>query len=228
MPLETVSVVIPTLNEAGALPETVRRVRANPEVVEVIVVDAGSTDGTAEIASALGCTVMKSPPGRGTQMRRGAEIARGDVILLLHADTWLPPEAAGAALKCLARPGVSGGGYWKRFRDAPLLLRGSRFKCAVRLWLGRRVTGDQGLFVRREILTQIGGVPDVPLMEEFELCARLRRVGKLALADAVVLTCARRFIERGIIRTYIRMWRVVIQYWLGTPPEKLRQLYNRK
>jgi rSAM/selenodomain-associated transferase 2 len=226
--LQNVSIVIPTLNEAGALAETIQRARANPEVCEIIVVDGGSTDGTPKVAAALGCTVLQSPPGRGTQMRRGADSARGDVVLLLHADTWLPPNAAAAAFQCLERPGVIAGGFWKRFRDAPFLLLGSRFKCAVRLWLGRRVAGDQGLFVRRDVLTQIGGVPDIPLMEEFELCRRLRRLGRIALADAVVLTSARRFTERGILRTYLRMWHVLIRYWLGTPPEKLRDLYSRR
>jgi cellulose synthase/poly-beta-1,6-N-acetylglucosamine synthase-like glycosyltransferase len=160
-------------------------------------------------------------------MRRGAAEAKGDVVLLLHADTWLPPEAGQALLNCLRDPSVSGGGFWKVFREKNLLLLGSRFKCAIRLYLGRRIMGDQAMFARREVLEEIGGVPDMPLMEEFELCRRLRKVGRLALADATVTTSARRFAKLGVARTYLRMWRVTLSYWLGTEPQKLRRIYEK-
>jgi uncharacterized protein len=223
----TLSVVIPTWNEEHALPETISRLRANPEVIEIIVADGGSRDRTCEVAAELGCRVIRSKPGRGSQMRAGAEIAIGDAILLLHADTWVPPHAARAALDCLADRRVAGGGFWKEFRDAPLLLRGSKLKCAIRLCLGRRVAGDQGVFMRREVLEKIDGVPDVALMEEFILCERLRKLGRLVLADAVVFTSARRFVEHGVIRTYARMWRVMVNFWLGKTPEELRRLYEK-
>ncbi len=224
---KTLSVIIPVLNEAAALPETIRRLRDNPEVQEIIVVDGGSRDHTRDLAAQLGCRVLSSPPGRGTQMRAGAAVAAGDAILLLHADTWLPPHAARAALDCLGDPRVAGGGFWKEFRERHPLLLGSKWKCAARLHLAQRVMGDQGLFLRRALLEQIGGVPDVPLMEEFELCSRLRQHGRIVLANAVVQTSARRFIERGVLRTYARMWRVMFQYYLGSKPEKLHRLYER-
>lgn len=226
-PPRTLSVVIPTWNEELALPDTIRRLRDNPEVIEIIVADGGSRDRTREVAAELGCRVIQSKPGRGSQMRAGAEFATGDAILLLHADTWVPPHAARAALDCLKDPRVAGGGYWKEFRDAPLLLRGSKIKCAIRLWLGRRIAGDQGLFTRRDVLARVGGVPDVALMEEFILCERLRKLGRLRLAKAVVLTSARRFVERGVVRTYARMWRVMINYWFGKSPDELRRLYQK-
>lgn len=81
--------------------------------------------------------------------------------------------------------------------------------------------------MRRSTLEQIGGVPDVPLMEEFILCERLRKLGKLGLANAVVETSARRFIERGVLRTYARMWRVTLQYKLGTSPVELWRIYEK-
>jgi hypothetical protein len=92
----------------------------------------------------------------------------------------------------------------------------------------RRFMGDQAMFVRRAILERIGGVPDVPIMEEFELCRALRSHGQLALASTVVSTSARRFRARGVMRTYVRMWRVTVQYYLGTPPEELRRIYEKK
>lgn len=226
-PPQKISVVMPVLNEAASIAETITRVRANPEITEIIVVDGGSTDDTANLARELGCTVLSSPPNRGLQMRTGTAAAQGDVILFVHADTWLPPNAAHAALNCLRDPVVVAGGFWKVFRDTPLLLVGSRWKCAVRLFVGKRIAGDQCLFVRREVLERIGGVPDIPLMEEFELCRRLRKVGRLALAEATVSTSARRFRKLGVLRTYWRIWWVTTLWRLGVSPAKLRAIYEK-
>ena len=223
-----ISIVIPTLNEAAELPETLRRLRLVPEVKEVIIADGGSGDDTVKLAEAAGCVVVSSATGRGRQLRAGAERATGEVILFLHADTWVPPDAGEALLACLAQPGVAAGGFYKIFRDPPnWLVRGSKFKCWWRLLVARRVMADQGIFLRRETLARIGGVPDVPLMEEFELCQRLRPLGRIALADATVVTSARKFRKLGVLRTYALMWRVTVGYYRGVPLEELRRLYER-
>jgi rSAM/selenodomain-associated transferase 2 len=224
---QTISVVMPVWNEADSLRDTILRAKANPEITEVIVVDGGSSDGSPEIARELGCKVLASPRGRGLQMRTGAEAAQNDVILFLHADTWLPPSAAHAALNCLRDPVVVAGGFWKVFRNTPWLLLGSRYRCAVRLFVGRRIAGDQCLFVRRAVLQRLGGFPEIPLMEEFELCRRLRKVGRLALAEATVSTSARRFRKLGVLRTYWRMWWVTTLWRLGVSPAKLRAIYEK-
>jgi rSAM/selenodomain-associated transferase 2 len=225
----TLSVVIPTLNETAELPETVARLRRVPEVVEIIVADGGSTDGTAELAAELGCRVVPSAAGRGRQLRAGAAVAGGAVVWLVHADTWVEPEAGRAVLQSFLDPAVVGGGCWKVFRaPAPWLVRGSRLKCALRFFLLRLMLADQALFVRRDVLAAIGGVPDVPLMEEFVLCRALRSRGRLALADTTVRTSARRFVQQGVWRTNARMIRVSLQYWLGSPPETLRRIYERE
>jgi rSAM/selenodomain-associated transferase 2 len=226
--LKTLSVVIPTLNEAEELADTVRRAQQVPEVVEIIVVDGGSTDATVALALDLGCCVLSSPRGRGQQMRTGAVAAKGDVVVLLHADTWLPARAGAAVLQSLHDESVVGGGFWKIFRQRHPLMLGSRFRCALRLCLAGRVLGDQAMFIRRDVLETIGGVPDMPLMEEFELCRRLRAVGRLALAGATVTTSMRRFAKRGILPTYFLMWRVTMLYYLGTPADKLKQLYEKE
>jgi rSAM/selenodomain-associated transferase 2 len=224
---QRMSVVIPALNEAQSLTETITRVKANSEITEIIVVDGGSTDGTADVARELGCKVLTSQPSRGLQMRSGADASQGDIIIFVHADTWLPANAAHTALNCLRDPVVVAGGFWKVFRDTPLLMLGSRWKCAVRLFVGKRVAGDQCLFVRREVLHRIGGVPDIPLMEEFELCRRLRKIGRLALAEATVSTSARRFRKVGVLRTYWRMWWITTLWRLGVSPAKLRAIYEK-
>jgi GT2 family glycosyltransferase len=145
----------------------------------------------------------------------------------LHADTWLEPTAGVAIGKALARPGAVGGGCYKVFRDPAWVMRGSRFRCWLRFHLMCRFMGDQAMFVRRQVLERVG-VPEVSLMEEYELCRRLKKEGRLVLANTVVSTSARRFRERGVLRTYARMWRVMLQYHCGTPTEKLREIYEKQ
>lgn len=220
-----ISVVIPTLNEVTELPETLRCVMAIPEVLEVVVVDGGSQDATVAVATAAGCHVISSQCGRGTQLRVGAEFARGDLVLMLHADTWLPSNAGSALIRAMADPSVVAGAFWKQFRHPHWLMRGSRWRCWTRLKIFGRFAADQGIFVRQDVLQRIGGVPNVPLMEEFELCRRLRPLGQLVLAEATVLTSSRRWRERGVVRTYLRMWEITFLYSLGYSPEALAVLY---
>jgi rSAM/selenodomain-associated transferase 2 len=224
----TLTVVIPARNEEAALPRTLECLQRLPEVREIIVVDGGSSDRTVQAAQSKGCRVLHASGGRGPQLRMGAAHASGDVVLMVHADTWLAPDAGGAILDCLRDETVVGGGVWKRFADPPWLLRGSRFKCAVRLWVYSRIAGDQALFVRRTVLEKLGGVPDQPLMEEFALCDRLNAHGRLALAGSVLLTSARRFRANGVLRTYLLMGWIHLRYRLGTPPAELCRLYERR
>jgi cellulose synthase/poly-beta-1,6-N-acetylglucosamine synthase-like glycosyltransferase len=182
----SISIIIPTLNDAISLPETVRRAQVLPEVRELIVVDGGSRDGTQTMAKQLGCRVLSNGSARGGQMRLGAAQATGDVVMFVQADTWLPAQAGHAALNCLRDETVVAGGFWKKSSKTPVFLPGSRWKCAVRLLVGRRIARDQALFMRRQILEQVGGVPDEPARENVELCRRLRKVGRLALADATI------------------------------------------
>ena len=225
-PVRTVSALVPALNEEAALPETLARLRAIPEIGEIIVADGGSADRTAAVAAAAGARVVRSAPGRGTQLRAAAATAIGDVLLLVHADTWLPPGAGRALRHALQDPTTVAGGFWKRFRDAPRLLAGSRARCWFRLAWRARVLGDQAMFIRRTDLEAIGGIPDVPLMEDMLLCERLRRRGRLALATAAVSTSARRFRERGVLHTYALMWRIWRAHRRGVPPAELARKYR--
>lgn len=218
--------VIPTLNEAAELPETLRRLQQVPEVTEILVSDGGSTDATEAIARQFGIRFLSGPRGRGGQLRRGAQAATGDVVLLLHADTWVPPDLGRAIYACLANPRVVGGACLKAFRDPHWLMRGSRFRCRLRMRLCQFAYGDQAIFIRREVLERIGGVPDVPLMEEHLLCRALRREGRLTLAPATVTTSARRFRQRGVLRTYWRMFIVTLRWKLGASSEELARSYT--
>ena len=222
----SIAAIIPTLNEGTVLSETLGRLRAIPEVCEIIVADGGSEDATEAVAAEFACAFVRAPRGRGRQMRCGAAVARADVVMLVHADTWLPPDAGKAALACFDSRAVVGGGFWKEFRDGSPLMRGQRLKAWVRFAVGRRIMGDQAMFIRRDALEAIGGVPDVPLMEEFKLCRALWKIGRLRLADATVTTSARRFQKRGVLRTYALMWSIMLRYHLGATPEALAQRYR--
>ncbi|MBN9692712.1 MAG: TIGR04283 family arsenosugar biosynthesis glycosyltransferase [Verrucomicrobia bacterium] len=224
----TISVVIPTWNEAGELPATLAHLRRVPEVLEQIVCDGGSTDDTVALAQAAGARTLMAPRSRGGQLRRGAALARGDVLWFVHADTRVPPTAGQAIEQTLADPHVVAGACLKEFRDPPVLTWGSVGRCRWRMRWGQFAYADQAIFVRRSELDAIGGVPDVPLMEEYLLCAALRRRGRLALAETVVTTSARRLRQRGVLRTYLRMAWINLRHQLGASPETLARIYERK
>jgi len=222
--MPAISIVIPTLNEAAELPETLRRAKALDGLHEIIVVDAGSTDATQTIAREQKCKILQSEPSRGRQLRLGAEKVTGEIVLLLHADTWLPENAASAIAETLAKPRVIAGAFYKCFRDRGAL-PGSRLRCWLLWACTNRLFGDQAIFVKRTALEQAGGVPDVPLMEEFELCKALAPHGKLALAPATVLTSARKFREEGTLKTYWRMARCLTRHALGASPQRSTEIY---
>ena len=221
----TISVIIPTVNEASELPETLRHVRAIPEVGEIIVVDGGSTDTTCDIAREHDCILIEAKPSRGHQLRLGAEQATGEIVLLLHADTWLPENAGHAIIECLGNPLVVAGGFHKTFRDSNGYIPCSRLRHEFFCRVMKSIYGDQGIFVRWKVLEKVGGVPDVPLMEEFELCKKLSAEGQLALASATVQTSARKFSREGVLKTYWRMSVCTIRYWMGASPKKLVEIY---
>ncbi len=224
----TISVVIPTWNEADSLAKTVRSAKCLPEVKEILLADGGSKDRTLEIGRSLGCLIFQTAKGRGTQMRTAARCASGDVVLLLHADTVLPKDGGRLLLNVFRDRRVVGGGFWKRFDRPSVWTWGSRLRCLIRLYPGGLVLGDQAMFVRRTVLETLGGVPDIPLMEEFELCRRLNQTGRLSLADGTVVTSARKFHQLGGWKTYWLMWQVTVRYYLGAPVHKLAEIYSGK
>lgn len=194
--------MIPALHEADRVRAAVTSAIAPG--VEVVVVDGGSRDATVARAREAGARVLASPPGRARQMAAGVGATRAEVILFLHADTTLPPGWPGAVTGALADPGVVGGAFRLRFdEDGPalrLIAWGARLRAAA---LGLPY-GDQALFVRRAALDAVGGVPQVPLMEDVDLVRALRARGRLALRPEAVTTSARRYREGGVLRTWLR------------------------
>lgn len=226
-PAEQLSIVLPVLDEAEGIVEQLQSLQPlRRRGAELIVVDGGSRDGSAERAAAWADQVLISERGRARQMNRGAAAARAPVLLFLHADTRLPDDADQALLGGLAQ----GRHQWGRFdvridgraRVLPLVARMMNLRSR---WTGI-ATGDQALFVQREAFDAVGGFPDQPLMEDVEISRRLGRLSAPLCLRQTVLTSGRRWDQRGPWRTIVLMWRLRLLYWLGVEPERLARLYR--
>lgn len=219
------SIVIPVLNERETLGATLSALQPlRAQGCEIVVVDGGSEDGTPALARAGADRVMAAPRGRARQMNAGARAANGEVLLFLHADTRLPPEAA-----CLIVNGLAHAG-WGRF-DVRLSGRQPALRVIERLmnWRSRLTgiaTGDQAIFVRREWFAAVGGFPDVPLMEDVALCRRLKKLGLPHCLAQRAITSSRRWETGGIVRTVLLMWRLRLAYFFGADPARLARRYH--
>jgi rSAM/selenodomain-associated transferase 2 len=219
------SVVIPALDEADRVAGAVASARA--EGVEVLVVDGGSRDATRERAHAAGARVLSSPPGRARQLRTGAQEARGDVLLFLHADTRLPRGWDAAVVRALRDPGAVGGAFRLRFDERPVSLRLVEWGARLRVALFGLPYGDQAVFVRRAALEQSGGVPQVAFLEDLDLVRQLRRQGRLVRVGLPATTSARRYRDAGVARTVLRNLAVACAWALGLPRERVSAWYRR-
>jgi len=225
--LNALSIVIPALDEDEHIAEALGALAPlRARGVEIIVVDGGSRDRSVEIARPLADTVAIAPRGRGAQMNAGAAGARGDVLLFLHVDTKLPPDADRIICDGLTR----GGRIWGRF-DVRIDAR-ARLTAAVARGMNLRsrltgiATGDQAIFVTRAAFKQIGGFADIPLMEDIELSTRLKRIGRPLCLKERVVTSGRRWEQHGVIRTIVTMWRLRLAFYLGTDPAVLARRYG--
>jgi len=223
-----ISVVIPTLNAAAGLPGTAAALMpglAQGLVRELIVSDGGSTDATRALAERLGAVWVAGAPGRGGQLARGAAAAAGDWLLLLHADTQLSPDWPAAVAAHLAGSPDKAGYFRLRFRArgaAPWLVAGW---ANLRSRLFGLPYGDQGLLINRRLLDEIGGVPDLPLMEDVALAGRLR--GRLTPLPADAATAAERFVRDGWVRRGTRNLWTLARYLAGADPAALATSYDR-
>ncbi|MER3423397.1 MAG: glycosyl transferase [Nitrospiraceae bacterium] len=240
-----ISIVIPTLNEESILLHTLTQT-ASLSFDELIIADGGSQDRTREIVTSFSSeivvpggrsrtsnleprtslTLLTSSPGRARQMNAGAAASYGDVILFLHADTQLPPDARQAIEKALEDPECVGGRFDVRF--APNTGWGRLISRMMNLrsrWTGI-ATGDQAIFVRRSVFNQLGGFPDIPIMEDIEFSRRLRRAGRIAALHSIVTTSYRRWNTCGPIRTILLMWSLRSMYWIGINPRHLKHFYG--
>jgi len=220
------SVVIPTLNEAVALPRLLAALAAEP-ADEVIVADGGSSDGTAALASAAGVRVLVGPPGRGRQLAAGAAAARGDIVLFLHADTIFPAGGLAAIRAALDRdPALVGGNFRLLFDGGTAFDAWLTWRYA---WARRRglYYGDSGIFVRRDAYERLGGIKPLALLEDYEFTRRLERLGPTCcIEEPPLVTSSRRFAGRHPV-AIVAGWIVLhALYYIGVPTAVLARLYD--
>ena len=220
------SIIMPVLDEAANIEAALQALAPlRARGVEVIVVDGGSRDGTADLARPLADRVVEAPCGRSVQMNTGAAVARGDVLLFLHADTRLPDNADRLVFDGLALSGRTWGRFDVRF-DGGGLLRIVAATMNLRSRLTGIATGDQALFMTRAAFQSAGGFPPIALMEDVALAARLKRAGKPLALRARVTTSARRWRAQGTLRTILLMWRLRLAYFFGSDPNWLAKAYG--
>lgn len=217
------STIIPALDEQAAVAAAVASARDGSH--EVIVVDGGSTDATVDEARRAGARVIVSPRGRALQMNRGAEAARGDMLLFLHADCVLGADAIAEAKRAV-RCGAVGGWFRQRHDAAAFSYRVLEWGANLRAGLLRLPFGDQAIFVRADVFRELGGYPAVPMMEDVMFAQRLRGRGRFAACDATVTSSARRHRLDGPWRTQLRFWSFSIRFAAGVELKELAKEYT--
>lgn len=220
-----ISIIIPVLNEAENLESVINGI-PKTENIEMIIVDGGSQDKTVEIAQGLGVKVIVTQRGRSLQMNAGAKIATGEILLFLHGDTQLPTGFEKDVRKIWVNSNIIAGAFQLKIDD---FNRGLRIIEKTVFWRSKYLQmpyGDQAIFVKASTFWEVGGFPEQPIMEDFELIRRLNRLGKIEILSSSVITSGRRWQRLGVFKTTLINQFVVIGYYLGISPVKLSQWYR--
>jgi rSAM/selenodomain-associated transferase 2 len=219
------SIVMPVLDEADGIVEALAALALlRARGVEIVVSDGGSSDATAALARPLADVVVVAPRGRGRQMNVGAAASRGDVLLFLHVDTRLPPDADALISDGFARTGYTWGRFDVRIAGAHWLFPVIAAAMNLRSRVSGIATGDQAIFTTRPAFGP--GFPDLPLMEDIALTKRLKRIGPPLRIAAPVVTSGRRWEKHGVTRTILLMWWLRFAYFLGANPARLARSYG--
>lgn len=220
------SIIIPVLNEEAAIASVLGRLQPlrQDAIAEIILVDGGSSDATLSIARPIVDHLLQTEPGRALQMNRGAQVAQGEWLLFLHADTQLPED-----FQTLMFSQIQASSCWGRF-DLRLsgghrLFRVIERMINLRSRLSGIATGDQAIFVRAETFRRVGGYSAIPLMEDVDLSQRLKPLGFPVCIKRPAVTSSRRWEQRGILATVCLMWKLRLLYFLGVSPERLVEQY---
>ena len=222
------SIIIPVLNEARHLPrqlEALQRWRHAGH--EIIVVDGGSSDASIDIATPLVDQVVRSKKGRAVQMNAGAAQAVNSWLVFLHVDTLFSDTAMNSLQIALLRKGISWGRFNVRLSGSHLLFTIISRLMNIRSRLTGIVTGDQVIFVSKNIFNEVKGFPDIALMEDISLSSHLKKIAPPYCVPDTVTTSSRRWQEHGIIKTIFMMWSLRLRYFFGEKPSVLAERYER-
>lgn len=224
-----ISVIIPTLNEEDNIGRCIQTLRSEDPCCEVILADGGSTDRTVEIAGAYeGVRIVKTGRGRGLQMNKGAAAAGGEVLLFLHADTRLEEGWTRAIVSLLDDRSVAGGAFSFQVDSLDRHYRLIELWVSVRCRIFKLPYGDQGIFVRRDIFDGLGGYREIPLMEDVDIIARMKRAGRIVILDTKAFTHHRRWAREGWVRASLMNQMIMVMYRLGLDPDRLAKIYYRE
>ncbi len=221
-----ISIIIPVLNEGNTIGACLDRINGQAEPHEIVVVDGGSLDNTLAVVRTFPEVkwMRASGPGRGRQMNQGARVAKGDILLFLHSDTLLMPGGLAMIEALIAQTGIVAGSFCLHFdHQSPFLRLYARFSRINHILF---TYGDQGLFMSRRVFEQVGGFPELPLMEDVEIQESLRKIGCFVKIRHPVVTSARRFLSNGIIRQQLLNTGLVLLYHAGVSPARLKRFYN--
>ncbi len=225
--MSNLSIIIPVLNEGERIAGTLDALAPLRALgVEIVVVDGGSRDATVQRARLRATRVISAPRGRASQMNAGAEKAQGNVLLFLHGDTRLPSDADHVLLNDLEHSGRAWGRFDVKIDSPRLALRVVGWLMNLRSRLTGIATGDQAIFVKRDVFKEIGGYPPIALMEDIALSKRLKKIGQPLCLREQVITSGRRWEKHGVLRTILLIWRLRLAYYFGADPNELAQHYG--
>ncbi|VXD22768.1 Glycosyl transferase, family 2 [Planktothrix serta PCC 8927] len=222
-----ISIIIPVLNEAENIESVISGIQ-NSENIEIIIVDGGSQDNTVQIAQNLGVNVIVTHRGRGLQMNAGAKIATGEILLFLHGDTQLPLEFEIEVRKTLIDYNIIAGAFQLKINAPEWSLRLIEKMVFWRSKYLQMPYGDQAIFIKASTFWNIGGFPEQPIMEDFELIRRLNRLGKIEILSSFVITSGRRWQKLGVFQTTLINQFMIIGYYWGISPIILSQWYRKE
>lgn len=230
----TVAIIVPVLNEADQVEASLEALCRCDMLDEIIVVDGGSDDATGDVVRRFIEQISQAksifrfslaPRSRALQMNAGAWRAESDILLFLHVDARLPNSAINSVHRAI-RHGASWGRFDMRLDDDAVIFRVIEWCMNIRSALTGIATGDQAIFVRRDVFVMLGGYAPIALMEDVEFCKRLKWVSPPARIRAQVRASTRRWQQQGIMRTVVLMWLLRLLYWSGFAPKMVARLYS--
>jgi rSAM/selenodomain-associated transferase 2 len=229
--LPKISIVIPVLDEANGINDLISHLHALPgaESCEIIVVDGDPQGGTILALEDLSVLSLTAPVGRARQMNAGAARARGDILLFLHADTFLPQNALTSIHSVREDEAIIGGAFELGFSSQRLIFRMMGPLASLRSRATRVPYGDQAIFMRRSTFEQLGAYPDIPIMEDLQLMRNVKKRGhRIRILPHRVRTSPRRWKTEGMLYCTFRNITLVVLYYLGVPAERLARFYRNE